>query len=91
MPVVVNMAHEAKPHLPGAALMLCAIFCATNYVRTGHRRHWVGAGALCGAAFVYGGIIEVGIGSVPTQLHRISMVRHVIGIMQPLLGGGSSV
>jgi ABC-type transport system involved in multi-copper enzyme maturation permease subunit len=36
---------------------------------------------------VYGGIIEVGIGNVPTQLNRISMVRHVIGIMQPMLGG----
>lgn len=36
---------------------------------------------------LYGGIIEVGIGSVPTQLNRISMVRHVIGIMQPVTGG----
>jgi ABC-type transport system involved in multi-copper enzyme maturation permease subunit len=36
---------------------------------------------------LYGGIIEIGIGSVPTQLNRISMVRHVIGIMQPVLGG----
>ena len=51
MPVVVNMAHEAKPHLPGAVLMLLAVLAATNYVRTGRRRHWVAAGALCGAAF----------------------------------------
>jgi hypothetical protein len=51
MPVVVNMAHEAKPHLPGAVLMLLAILSATNYVRTGKKRYWIGAGALCGAAF----------------------------------------
>ena len=51
MPVVVNMAHEAKPHLPGAVLMLLSILSATNYVRTGKQRYWVGAGALCGAAF----------------------------------------
>jgi hypothetical protein len=51
MPVVVNMAHEAKPHLPGAVLMLLAVLAASKYVQTGRRRYWVGAGALCGAAF----------------------------------------
>ena len=51
MPVVVNMAHEAKPHLPGAVLMLLAVLAATNYVQTGRRRWWIAAGALCGAAF----------------------------------------
>ena len=51
MPVVVNMAHEAKPHLPGAVLMLLAVLAASKYVQTGQRRYWVGAGALCGAAF----------------------------------------
>ena len=51
MPVVVNMAHEAKPHLPGAVLMLLAVLAAANYVQTGRRRWWVAAGALCGAAF----------------------------------------
>jgi hypothetical protein len=51
MPVVVNMAHEAKPHLPGAVLMLLAVLAASKFVQTGRRRYWVGAGALCGAAF----------------------------------------
>jgi hypothetical protein len=51
MPVVVNMAHEAKPHLPGAVLMLLAVLAATKYVQTGLRRYWLAAGALCGAAF----------------------------------------
>jgi hypothetical protein len=50
MPVVVNMAHEAKPHLPGVVLVLLAIIAATKYIDTGHKRWWVLAGALCGAA-----------------------------------------
>lgn len=51
LPVVVNMAHEAKPHLPGAVLMLWAIWMGARYVETGRRRDALGAGALCGAAF----------------------------------------
>lgn len=51
MPVVVNMAHEAKPHLPGAVLMLLAVLAASNYVQTGKRKCWIAAGVFCGAAF----------------------------------------
>jgi hypothetical protein len=51
MPVVVNMAHEAKPHLAGLSLMLLAIVAACRYVETGKTRRWAVAGALCGAAF----------------------------------------
>ncbi len=51
MPVVVNMAHEAKPHLPGAVLALLATLAGARYARTGRWRDALGAGALCGAAF----------------------------------------
>ncbi len=51
MPVVVNMVHEAKPHLPGAVLMLLAIIAATKYVETGKTRWWSLAGVGCGGAF----------------------------------------
>ncbi|HEX3358222.1 MAG TPA: glycosyltransferase family 39 protein [Tepidisphaeraceae bacterium] len=51
MPVVINMAHEAKPHLPGVVLMLLAVMAGVKYVETSSRRWAVGAGALCGAAF----------------------------------------
>lgn len=51
LPVVVNAAHEAKPHLAGLALMLFAILAASRYVETGKRSWWLIAGALCGAAF----------------------------------------
>jgi hypothetical protein len=32
MPVTVCMAHEGKPHLPGAVLMLAAVLCAMRYL-----------------------------------------------------------
>jgi hypothetical protein len=51
MPVVINMAHEAKPHLPGAVLILLAIIGAVKYIETASRPFALGAGALCGAAF----------------------------------------
>lgn len=50
LPVVNTMAHEAKPHLPAAALMLLAVVAATKFVETGRRRWWIGTGAVCGAA-----------------------------------------
>jgi ABC-2 type transport system permease protein len=36
---------------------------------------------------VYGAVIEVGIGSVPTQLSRLSITRHALEILKPLLDG----
>ena len=50
MPAVVNMAHEAKPHLPGVVLMLLAVMAAMRYVETGRRGWWIVAAGLCGAA-----------------------------------------
>jgi len=51
LPVVVCMSHEAKPHLPGAVLMLTAVWLAMRYVESGRRRDWLGTSAACGAAF----------------------------------------
>jgi hypothetical protein len=50
LPVVVNMAHEAKPHLPALSLQLWAVVAAIAFVRTGLKRHWIAAGAACGAS-----------------------------------------
>ena len=50
MPVVINTAHEGKPHLAGAVITLLAVIAASNYVEHGTRRTWMLAGALCGAA-----------------------------------------
>jgi ABC-2 type transport system permease protein len=35
---------------------------------------------------LYGAIVEIGLGSVPTQLSQISLVRHVLALQQSLLG-----
>ena len=35
LPVVINGAHEAKPHLPGVVLMLLAIMAAIKWIETG--------------------------------------------------------
>ncbi|MEA2708440.1 MAG: hypothetical protein QOF78_1041 [Phycisphaerales bacterium] len=51
MPVVVNMAHEAKPHLPGLALTLLAVIAAAKYVDGGRTKWSILAGVFCGAAF----------------------------------------
>jgi ABC-2 type transport system permease protein len=34
---------------------------------------------------VYGAVIEVGLGNVPTQLNRLSMIREALGILAPVL------
>lgn len=50
LPVVVNMAHEAKPHLPGAVLILLSCLSAGKAIDTRHKRWILLTGALCGAA-----------------------------------------
>ena len=50
LPVVVDLSHEAKPHLAGAVLTLAAALAGSIYVETGRPgAAWL-AGALCGAA-----------------------------------------
>jgi hypothetical protein len=50
MPVVVNAAHEAKPHLPGAAIVLLAVWAGSEYARSGNLKWLLACGGLCGAA-----------------------------------------
>ena len=64
LPVVVTAAHEAKPHLAGAALVLWAVLKADDFVRTGRRRDAVWAGVLCGAADGDGGVDGGGVCAV---------------------------
>ena len=37
---------------------------------------------------LYGAVVEVGLGNVPTQLNQISLVRHLLTLVRPLLGDG---
>jgi hypothetical protein len=50
IPIVVNGAHEAKPHLAGTVLTLLAALAGTKYVEIGGRRWWVLMGAMGGMA-----------------------------------------
>jgi ABC-type transport system involved in multi-copper enzyme maturation permease subunit len=40
---------------------------------------------------VYAGIVEVGLGNVPTQISQISLVRQVLGILRPVLGADGTL
>jgi hypothetical protein len=50
LPVVIDLAHEAKPHLAGTVLTLAAILFAARYVRNGRAMHWMLTGICCGGA-----------------------------------------
>jgi hypothetical protein len=50
LPVVTAMSHEAKPHLPGAVLMLAAVWATLRALDLQRRRDWVALYVLCGAA-----------------------------------------
>lgn len=50
LPIVVCMSHEAKPHLPGAALMLAAVWCGMKALTLQRTRDWAGLFVCCGAA-----------------------------------------
>lgn len=53
---------------------------------------FVAFGFLCGVltsryivlGLLYGGIVEIGLGQIPTQLNRLSMARHLRNILEPL-------
>jgi ABC-type transport system involved in multi-copper enzyme maturation permease subunit len=53
-------------------------------------------GFLCGmltsryviVGLAYGAIVEIGIGSVPTPLNQISLLRQLLGILRPVVGSG---
>jgi len=50
LPVVTCMAHEAKPHLGGAVLMLAAAMFAVQALQWQRTRDWAGLYICCGAA-----------------------------------------
>ena len=50
MPITISLAHEAKPHLPAAVLIVYAMVAATHYLEHGTRRLLLITGLLCGLA-----------------------------------------
>jgi hypothetical protein len=74
MPVVIDLAHEAKPHLAGAVLVLITIWCAMKYIRGGQTRWWILAGVSAGAAMgmVLTGYVAFAVLPIMTLLRPIS-------------------
>ena len=92
MPVVVNMSHEAKPHLPGAILALMAVWAAAKFVLAGRTRWAIACGAACGAsaAMVISGASAIVI--VPVMLILRPMPRRrSVGVLFGALFAGALV
>ena len=71
MPVVINGAHEAKPHLAGAVLVLLSVLAAVKYAETGRRKWWLITGVMCGMAA--GMVLSAGVALVVIPL--MTLVR----------------
>jgi hypothetical protein len=90
LPVAVNQAHEAKPHLAGTTLMLIAAACAIRHLDTGKPRWALVAGAACGAAFgmVISGLVAFAIVAVLPFL-RGADGRRGLGRLPTYLAAGA--
>jgi hypothetical protein len=89
MPVVVNMSHEAKPHLPGAVLMLLAAMSAGKFVASGRARWWIVTGALCGMSMgmVLTGMLAFVMLPIMVLMRPMNWRgRYVILISAPVIG-----
>jgi hypothetical protein len=71
---------SALPRLALAQAMVITVFSAFGFFCGLLTSRYVIVGLL------YGAIVEIGVGSVPTQLNRVSMLRHATEILQPLGG-----
>ena len=72
MPAVVDLAHEAKPHLAGTALALLAVLAAEKYVQTGRWKWIVWTAIACGASagMVLWGVAALAILPVMSLMRR---------------------
>ncbi len=85
MPVVLDLAHEAKPHLAGTALMLLAVLSASKYVETGKGKWIVWTAIACGACagMVLSGVVALAILPVMALVRRDGVGRFL-----SVCGGG---
>jgi hypothetical protein len=77
MPVVVDLAHEAKPHLAGTAILLLAVLAGGKYVQTGRWKWIVWTAVACGAAagMVLSGVVGLAILPVMSLARRDRAAR----------------
>jgi len=85
--VAIGVYHEvpglwsAAPALLLAQVLVIAAFSAFGFLCAMLTSRYVIIG------LVYGGLIEVGMGNVPTQLNRLSMIRQALSLLTPALDG----
>ena len=73
---------SALPLLLLAQIMAVATFSAFGFFCGMITSRYIVIGLL------YGALVEIGIGNVPTQINQISLVRQVLGLLRPILGEG---
>jgi hypothetical protein len=87
MPVVVDLAHEAKPHLAGTAILLLAVLAAGKYIETGRWKWIFWTAVACGAAagMVLSGVVGLFVLPFMAILRRDRLGRfvavYVIGVL----------
>lgn len=71
---------DAFPYLLGTQVLLIIVFSAFGLFCGMLTSRYVIIG------LVYGLLIEVGIGNVPTQLNQLSITRHALRLLSPVIG-----
>lgn len=86
LPIVVNAAHEAKPHLAGTALMLLSVIPATRFVERGRWHDAILAGLTAGAAAAMVVSAVLGLAVLPAMalLRRDTARRRSIALLLSL-------
>lgn len=69
---------SAVPTLLLAQIIAVILFSAFGFLAGSLTSRYIIIG------LVYAGVVEVGLGNVPTQINQISLVRQVLGILRPI-------
>jgi len=75
----------ALPLILLAQVLVIGAFTAFGFLAGALTSRYVIVGLL------WGGIIEVGVGTVETQLSRLSLIRQVLGLLEPVTGATQAV
>lgn len=76
---------DALPRLLLAQVLTVAVYSAAGVLCAQLSRWYVIIG------LAYGAVIEIGVGVTPTQLNKISLLRHLRSITQPLTGDSGAM
>jgi ABC-2 type transport system permease protein len=71
---------SALPHLLLAQVLAVVVFSAFGFTSGMLTSRYIIVG------LAYAGIVEVGLGNVPTQINQISLIRQLLGVLRPILG-----